>query len=141
MTVNFGISPDNQTVSRITIGGHGMTARILTWGAALQDLRLDGYQNSLVIGFTNFQDYLDHSQYHGVTARRVINRIGGARAIIDGIEFRLASNQSGGHMLHSGTTGYGARDWRLVDRSAMHVTLALTDPDGSMGFPGTVEAR
>jgi aldose 1-epimerase len=141
MTVNFGISPGNQAVSQITIGGHGMTARILTWGATLQDLRLDGYENPLVIGFTNFQDYLDHSQYHGVIAGRVINRLGGARAIIDGVEHRLASNQSGGHMLHGGTVGYGARDWRLVDRSAMHVTLALTDPDGSMGFPGTVETR
>ena len=137
----FGISPENQTVSQITLDGLGMTARILTWGATLQDLRLDGYENPLVIGFSNFQDYLDHSQYHGVTAGRVINRIGGARAIIDGAVHRLTSNQSGGHMLHGGRAGYGARDWRLVDRSPTHVTLALTDPDGSMGFPGTVEAR
>jgi aldose 1-epimerase len=62
MTVIFGISPENQTVSQITLDGLGMTARILTWGATLQDLRLDGYENPLVIGFSNFQDYLDHSQ-------------------------------------------------------------------------------
>ena len=30
----FGISPENQTVSRITLAGHGMTASILTWGGA-----------------------------------------------------------------------------------------------------------
>lgn len=139
--MNFGISPENQKVSQITLAGHGMTARILTWGATLQDLRLDGYENPLVVGFSDFQDYLDHSQYHGVTAGRVINRIGGARAVIDGAMHRLTSNQRGGHMLHGGRTGYGARDWRLVDRSPTHVTLALTDPDGNMGFPGTVEAR
>ena len=28
----FGISPENQTVSRITLAEHGMTASILTWG-------------------------------------------------------------------------------------------------------------
>ena len=141
MTDIFGISPENQTVSRITLSGHGMTANILTWGATLQELRLDGYEHPLVIGFTTLQDYLDHSQYHGVTAGRVINRIGGSRAIIDNVEYRLSSNQHGGHMLHGGRTGYGERDWRVVDQSATHVTLALTDPHASMGFPGTVEAQ
>ena len=141
MTDIFGISPENQPVSRIALAGHGLTARILTWGATLQDLRLRGYRDPLVVGFTDFQDYLDHSQYHGATAGRVINRIGGARVMIDGVEYRLSSNQSGGHMLHGGGTGYGERDWRVLDRSATHVTLALTDPHGRMGFPGTVEAR
>ena len=141
MTDIFGISPENQTVSRITLAGHGITAKILSWGATLQDLRLDGYDHPVVVGFTTFQDYLDHAQYHGATAGRVINRIGGARAIIDGVTYALSSNQHGGHMLHGGRTGYGARNWRMIDRSITHVTLALTDPDGSMGFPGTVEAR
>jgi len=141
MTVSFGNSPENQPVFQITLTGYGLTACILTWGATLQDLRLDGYENPLVIGFATLQDYLDHSQYHGVTAGRVINRIGGARAVIDGVEHKLDSNQSGGHMLHGGGTGYGARNWHIVDQSATHVTLALTDPHGSMGFPGTVEVR
>ena len=141
MTDIFGISPENQPVSRITLSGYGLTARILTWGATLQDLRLDGYGNPLVVGFADFQDYLDHSQYHGATAGRVINRIGGASVVIDGVDYKLSGNQAGGHMLHGGQNGYGERDWRIVDRSDSHVTLALTDPDGSMGFPGTVEAR
>ena len=43
-------------------------------------------------------------------------------------------------MLHGGTAGYGARNWHILDRSQDIVTLGLTDPDGTMGFPGTVKA-
>ena len=43
-------------------------------------------------------------------------------------------------MLHGGTTGYGSRNWVIRERSESSVTLGLVDPDGSMGFPGTVTA-
>ena len=136
----FGISPENQTVSRIHLSGHGLDAYILTWGATLQDLRLQGYADPLVVGFETLSDYRDHSQHHGVTAGRVINRIGGAKAVISGTEFHLDANQDGRHMLHGGAAGYGSRNWRILDRSETSVTLCLTDPDGTMGFPGTVDA-
>ena len=100
-------------------------------GATLQDLRLHGYEKSLVVGFRDFhdfQDYLDHSRYHSLTSRRVINRIWGARAHIDSTEVRLASNQTGGHMLHGGQTGYGERDLRVLDLCAAHITLRVTSP-------------
>ena len=84
MIEDFGICPENQTVSRIRLTGHGLTAYILTWGAALQDLRIEGYPKPLVVGFETLRDYIDHSQYHGVTAGRVINRIGNATATING---------------------------------------------------------
>ena len=140
MIDNFGICPENQTVSRIRLTGHGLTAYILTWGAALQDLRIEGYPNPLVVGFETLRDYIDHSQYHGVTAGRVINRIGNATATINGNRHRLDANQDGRHMLHGGRDGYGTRHWRILERSASAVTLGLTDPDGTMGFPGTVTA-
>ena len=43
-------------------------------------------------------------------------------------------------MLHGGRDGYGTRHWRILERSTSAVTLGLADPDGSMGFPGTVNA-
>ena len=137
---NFGICPENQTVARIRLSGHGFTAHVLTLGATLQDLRLDGHPDPLVVGFETLDDYIEHSQYHGVTAGRVINRIGGAKVTIEGQEYQLDANQDGRHMLHGGTTGYGSRNWVIRERSESSVTLGLVDPDGSMGFPGTVTA-
>ena len=137
---NFGICPENQTVARIRLSGHGFTAHVLTLGATLQDLRLDGHPDPLVVGFETLDDYIEHSQYHGGTAGRVINRIGGAKVTIEGQEYQLDANQDGRHMLHGGTTGYGSRNWVIRERSESSVTLGLVDPDGSMGFPGTVTA-
>ena len=137
---DFGICPENQTVSRIRISGHGLTAHLLTLGATLQDLRLDGHPNSLVVGFERLEDYIEHSQHHGVTAGRVINRIGGASAVIDGVRYQLDANQDNRHMLHGGRSGYGMRNWRMIEHTASSLTLGLTDPDGAMGFPGTVTA-
>ena len=140
MIEHFGICPENQTVSRVRLSGHGLTAHILTWGAALQDLRLEGYSDPLVVGFETLRDYIDHSQYHGVTAGRVINRIGGAKATINGTQHILDANQEGRHTLHGGVYGYGTRHWQILECSDHAVSLGLTDPDGTMGFPGTVTA-
>ena len=43
-------------------------------------------------------------------------------------------------MLHGGANGYGTRVWNIADLGTSHVDLTLTDPDGTAGFPGTVEA-
>ena len=32
------------------------------------------------------------------------------------------------------------RNWRMIEHTASSLTLGLTDPDGAMGFPGTVTA-
>ena len=47
----FGQAEDGQSVYRVTLTGGGLTANILTWGAILQDLRLEGHQPPLVLGF------------------------------------------------------------------------------------------
>ena len=39
----FGTTKDGETVYRVEIKGGGLTAKIMTWGAVIQDLRLDGH--------------------------------------------------------------------------------------------------
>ena len=140
MISNFGKTPEDEQVVAGRISAHGLSATILTWGAALQDLRLDSTGRPLVLGFTSLHDYLAHGMYHGATVGRVINRIGGASAPIGGTACRFDSNDPGGHTLHGGRAGYAARNWQLTDHQAGEITFGLTDPHGSMGFPGTVTA-
>lgn len=141
MISTFGTTAEDEQVVAGRISAHGLSATILSWGAALQDLRLDSVEQPLVLGFTSLDDYLTHGMFHGATVGRVINRIGGASAPINGTLYQLDSNITGGHTLHGGSAGYAARNWQVIDLQASEITLGLTDPHGQMGFPGTVEAR
>ena len=144
MTSGFGTLPDGDAVTGVRISAGQLRATILSWGATLQDLRFDpaNYRSDipLVLGFYSIDDYLVHGWFHGATVGRVINRIGGASAIIDGKLYRLNSNSDGGHMLHGGCKGFGARNWQIVDVGPAHASFGLTDLEGNMGFPGTVKA-
>lgn len=140
MTVEpFGTTPAGEPVHALTLRGGGLTARFLTWGAVLQDLRLEGHGPSLVLGLADLDAYLSHSRYFGATAGRCANRIGGARAAIDGVERRLDANWLGRHTLHGGSAGCGKQVWRVVEAGADRATLAISLPDGHMGFPGRLE--
>ncbi|WP_095596122.1 aldose epimerase family protein [Actibacterium pelagium] len=133
--------PDGQTIDRVTLQGGGLTASVITYGAVLQDLRLDGHDAPLVLGFPEFAPYLIHSPHFGATAGRYANRIRDGHLELDGTTYQLDRNFLGKHHLHGGSKGTGKQVWKFQDHSASHATLRLDLPDGHMGFPGdlTVE--
>ncbi len=135
----FGNTPDGADVFRIGISGGGLSARIISWGAVVQDLRLEGHRSPLVLGFENFEDYPDKSPYFGAIAGRFANRIAGGRFSIDGEEFHADQNFLGKHTLHGGANGIGKRNWKIADTGGDFVTLTLLDGAGEMGFPGTLD--
>ena len=135
----FGRLPDGQAVERVTISGGGLTARVMGWGAALQDLRLAGHPAPLVLGFETFEAYPAHSPHFGATAGRCANRIGHARFVIDGVTFETDKNFLGAHTLHGGRAGTGKRVWRLADHSATSARFVYRAADGEMGFPGNLD--
>jgi aldose 1-epimerase len=128
-------------VLRASIAGGGMSARILSWGAVVQDLRLEGHRPPLVLGFERFDDYPARSPYFGAVVGRFANRIAGGRFAIDGEEFVIDRNEHGKHTLHGGRAGTGRRPWRIVDLGPDTVTLGILDPDGWMGFPGNLDVQ
>lgn len=136
---DFGPRPDGQRVSRFAIAGHGLSAWVLTHGATLQDLRLAGCPQPLVLGFPRLEPYLSEGMYFGAVVGRFANRIGHGRAWIGGKERHLDRNFLGRHLLHGGTDGTGVRNWQLDEVAADSVTLHDRLPDGHMGFPGALE--
>jgi aldose 1-epimerase len=132
----FGTTPKGETVYRVKISGGGLTAHVMTWGAVIQDLRLDGHAAPLVLGFDNFADYPLHSSYFGATPGRVANRIGHGRFTLDGKEYQLDLNQQGKTHLHGGSDGLGKTNWTIVAHAENKVILQVTDPDGRGGYPG-----
>lgn len=135
----FGHLPDGEAVRRVTISGGGLTAKVLSWGAVIQDLRLEGHAPPLVLGFEDFAPYPQHSPYFGATPGRCANRIDAGRLAIDGETFRLECNEKGVNHLHGGSDGIGRRNWRIADQGPDHVTLAIRDPAGRAGYPGNCD--
>ena len=141
MIHSFGMSPENQEVLAVTLDSGGLTASIITWGATLQDCRLAGHDHPLVLGFRSLEAYLHDAACHGAIAGRVINRISDAKIVVGSEAYNLEANFLNAHTLHGGSNGYDRRNWQIEDYGRDFVELGLTDPDGHMGFPGTVTVR
>ena len=134
----FGHTPNGEAVHRITISGGGLTAKVLTWGAVIQDLRLKGHEAPLVLAYQDFADYPAHSPYLGATVGRSINRIRDGELTIDGTTYWLEKNFRGLHNIHGGSEGTGHRNWEVVAVGTDYVTLTIQLGDGEMGFPGNL---
>lgn len=132
----FGTAPDGSAVLMAKLAGGGLFMNLISWGAVVQDLRLAAHEPPLVLGFNEFDHYLQHSPYFGATAGRFANRIAGGRFSIGGHAYQADRNFLGKHTLHGGAQGVGKRNWRFVSASAAEAVLELHDGEGAMGFPG-----
>jgi aldose 1-epimerase len=135
----FGTTGDGQPVRRVVLHAGGLTATIITYGAIIQDLRLDGHDAPLVLGYDSLAEYVRQANYMGSVVGRHANRIRDGRFLIGGERYQIDAAHPQAHGLHGGSEGYASRNWTMVETGPDFVTLALTDPDGTMGFPGTVE--
>ncbi len=133
---------DGQPVQQVTIGRpDALQAKILTWGALMQDLRLQlqgGERLPLTLGFDRFDPYPGHSPYFGAVVGRYANRIAGGTFSLAGQTFNLDCNEAEKTTLHGGSGGFDRRIWQIADLSKDHVKLCLTSANGDQGFPGTV---
>lgn len=123
-------------VQAVTLRAGGLTARVLTLGAILQDLRLEGVDWPLTLGSGEVAAYEGPMDYFGPIVGPVANRIDGAEAEIAGRVFRFDENAGPGITLHSGRSGTNGQVWRIAAASVDRVTLALDLADGLGGFPG-----
>ncbi|WP_420412265.1 aldose epimerase family protein [Roseibium sp.] len=136
MIQDFGTLPDGSRVEEITLKKGGLEASILSYGAIVRDLKVNG--RSVVLGFERLQDYLDYSPYFGAVVGRCANRIANGRMVLGGQEYQLDQNDSG-HHLHGGSAGFSNRLWQIEQSDKASVLLKLISEDGDMGYPGTVE--
>lgn len=132
----FGQTSTGEAVHRITIADGALSAAILTLGVALQDVRLDGTAHSLTVGGPTLAPYEAEMQFCGTIVGPVANRIGGARAVIDGQTYRFDANLNGKHTLHGGSGATHNRVWTLADHGPVHATFHLHLKKGDGGFPG-----
>ncbi|UVO55739.1 aldose epimerase family protein [Sphingomonas sp. SUN039] len=136
---------DGTAVEAITLrNAHGVSARILTYGATLQSLVApdrQGHAAEITLGHDTPSDYEAHQDYLGVTIGRVANRIANARFEIDGTAYTVPKNNAP-NSLHGGGQGFDRANWtvaHVVGGPVARVVLTHRSPDGEMGYPGNLD--
>lgn len=126
-------------VERIILQDGPLTVAVLTLGATVQDVRLEGFAHPLVLGAEYPSSYRGQARYFGAIVGRVANRIANGRAVLDGRELHLDRNEAGRTTLHGGSEGTSDRLWQLEGHDERSCRLTLELPDGDMGFPGRLQ--
>lgn len=136
----FGTTAAGAAVQVITLRAGELTARVLTYGATLQDLRLAGTPWPLCLGAERVAAYEARLPWCGAVVGPVANRIGGATALVAGELWAMEAND-GANTLHSGSEGVSQQIWQIEAAKADEVTLLCALPHGACGLPGTREIR
>ena len=139
----FGNLPDGTPIEAVTLANsHGVSARIITYGATLQALVAPdrhGQKADVALGYDDLSGYVEHPNYFGATIGRFANRIGGARFTLDGKTYNLALNDKP-NSLHGGVQGFDKRPWHIESvqsAQSVAVMMTLTSAAGDHGYPGS----
>ena len=144
-TESFGQTPDGRQVDLYTLANaNGLRARIINYGAILVSLEVpdrNGNPADIVLGYDNLDEYLNRGGLFGAVVGRYANRIGGAKFVLDGVEYELVANNRPNH-IHGGKIGFAKVVWRLEDIKAEDrqaaVKLSYVSQDGEEGYPGNL---
>ncbi len=143
----FGRTPEGVVVEQFTLtNARGASARVITYGAILADLRVpdrDGKLASVVREITaSEQGFQRGFAQSGAIFGRVANRIAGARFSLDGQEYKVTRN-NGAHHIHGGAKNFSRVVWQAAPSTkpnAASVSLTYVSADGEEGFHGKLTA-
>jgi len=141
----FGRTPEGDEVLLYTMtNAKGLRARITNYGAILVSLEVPdrhGKLDDITLGFDRLDQYIAQRVYFGATVGRYANRIGNARFVLDGVEYKLAANNGPNH-LHGGIKGFDKAVWKPVEVTAAEdrawARLSYLSKDGEEGYPGNL---
>ncbi len=142
----WGKTADGTIVQLFTLTNrHGMVAKVTSFGAILTELHAPdraGRSVNVALGFDNLDQYLKGHPGFGSTIGRFANRIGKARFVIDGVEYKVAANNGANH-IHGGRKGFDKVVWqaKVVPPTATEagVEFRYLSKDGEEGYPGNLD--
>ncbi len=144
-TESFGKTPDGQRVDLYTLTNiNGIKAKITNYGATLVSLEVpdkNGKLADITLGYDKIDGYLPRHPYFGSTVGRYANRIGGAKFVLNDVEYKLEANNGPNH-LHGGIKGFDKVVWKAKeergDSDKVLVKLSYLSKDGEEGYPGNL---
>jgi aldose 1-epimerase len=141
---SFGHLPDGTEIELFTLtNGKGLRVRIMTYGATVVSLETPdraGRTADIVLGFDTLEGYLGVNPYFGSIVGRYANRIAKGRFSLDGITYKLATNNGENH-LHGGIRGFDKVVWKaepVREIGSVGVRLGYLSRDGEEGYPGNL---
>lgn len=144
-TESFGRTPEGEEVSLYTLtSAKGLRVRITNYGAILVSMVVpdrNGLLDDVLLGHDSLDNYLQRGGCAAAVIGRYANRIGNARFVLDGVEYKLAANNGPNH-LHGGIHGFDKKVWKQEEATASEdrawVKLSCLSKDGEEGYPGNL---
>ncbi len=121
----------------------GASVVLSTAGAGIVSVNVpdrNGVMADVTAGYRDVADYIGDGPCCGKIVGRYGNRIARGHLEIDGMVYRLPVN-NGPNCLHGGPEGLHNRIWKGETAGDNTVVFTIVDPDGHMGFPGTLTVR
>lgn len=124
----------------------GMSVSFLNFGGIITKMMVPDKNNqfeNVVIGFRDYDNYLNNKNYFGALIGRVAGRIEGAQFSLGEKTYTLPAND-GDNSLHGGPGGLHARTWEvetIETPTSVGAVLYHTSLDGDQGYPGTVKYK
>jgi aldose 1-epimerase len=139
---------DGQEVFLYTLTNtRGAEARITNYGGIVVSLKVpdrNGKFDDIVLGYDNLDGYLKNGGvYIGALIGRYGNRIAKGRFTLNGVEYRLATNNGENH-LHGGVKGFDKVVWTakpLRTKAGASLELTYLSRDGEEGYPGNLRVK
>ncbi len=138
-TKDFGRTKEGRRVSAFELrNSSGMSVNILDYGGTVQSLIVPdrgGTPTDVALGYDDIVSYENGGCFYGAIIGRYANRIGNARFVLDGREYRLEKAAGESNHLH------GVFFRALFDASVDGGDLVLRhlSPDMEEGYPGNLD--
>lgn len=137
----WGKDPNGKDIFLATIKSDSLEVDVSSYGATLVAVRVKvkGEWIDVLLGYESCERYTKGGKPNfSSLVGRCANRIAAGKFELDGQTYQLDTNNGPNH-LHGGTEGFWQRTCDVVKVTETSVTLALSEPDGHMGFPGKVD--
>ena len=142
---NFGKTAAGENVDIYTLrNANGVEAKITNYGGIVVSLKVpdrNGKFGDVVLGFNDLEQYLTKNDpYMGAIIGRFGNRIGKGRFTLNGVEYKIATNNGENH-LHGGLKGFDKVVWQgksMKTKAGVAVAFTYLSKDGEEGYPGNL---
>lgn len=139
----WGLTPEGEAVILYTLrNGNGCEVQVCNLGAAMVSVKCpdrNGVTADVILGYKDFASYWNDPACSGKNVGRVANRIADGRMTVDGVDYKLETNNGPNH-LHGGSHGFGNRLWESRVETN-RVVFSLLSEDGDAGYPGEVQTE
>jgi len=142
---NFKTEIDNESIDLYRLKNtNDLEVSITNFGQKIVSIKTPdrkGNFEDIVLGFANIEEYLNSSEiYFGAIIGRYANRIAQGKFSIDGIEYKLNTNNDTNH-LHGGDNGFHNIIWDTEVISGSEIQFTHVSKHMEEGYPGTLMLR